>query len=133
MHEDGLHVGGEVLRVGLTGGIAAGKSVAARRLGQLGAAVVDHDVLARTVVDVGTPGLAALSLIVAALTSGLRAASMLGGLLALPLAVPLLIFGASFVERGGDTGALKLLAAVSLILVAAAPFAAGAAMRASRD
>ena len=60
MHEDGLHVGGEVLRVGLTGGIAAGKSVVARRLGHLGAAVIDHDTLARTVVDVGTPGLAAV-------------------------------------------------------------------------
>lgn len=60
MHEDGLRVGGGVLRVGLTGGIAAGKSVVARRLGQLGAAVIDHDVLARTVVDVGTPGLAAI-------------------------------------------------------------------------
>lgn len=60
MHEDGLHVGGGVLRVGLTGGIAAGKSVVARRLGHLGAAVIDHDVLARTVVDVGSPGLAAI-------------------------------------------------------------------------
>ncbi len=60
MHEDGLHVGGRVLRVGLTGGIAAGKSVVARRLARLGAAVVDHDVLARRVVDVGTPGLAAV-------------------------------------------------------------------------
>ncbi len=60
MHEDGLHVGGDILRVGLTGGIAAGKSVVARRLGQLGAAVIDHDVLARTVVDVGTPGLEAI-------------------------------------------------------------------------
>lgn len=60
MHEDGLHVGGEILRVGLTGGIAAGKSVVARRLAQLGASVIDHDVLARAVVDVGTPGLAAV-------------------------------------------------------------------------
>lgn len=48
------------LRVGLTGGIAAGKSVAARRLRELGAAVVDHDELARLVVDPGTPGLAAV-------------------------------------------------------------------------
>jgi dephospho-CoA kinase len=60
VHEDGPPVARGVLRVGLTGGIAAGKSVAARRLAQLGAAVVDHDVLARAVVDVGTPGLAAV-------------------------------------------------------------------------
>ncbi|SMF69955.1 heme exporter protein CcmB [Allosphingosinicella indica] len=81
----------------------------------------------------GTPGLAALSLIVAALTAGLRGSGALAGLLTLPLTVPLLIFGAGYVERGGDAGALKLLAAVSLLLVAAAPFAAGAAMRAARD
>lgn len=81
----------------------------------------------------GTPGLAALSLIVAALTAGLRGTGALAGLLTLPLAVPLLIFGAGYVERGGDAGALKLLAAVSLLLVAAALFAAGAAMRAARD
>jgi heme exporter protein B len=81
----------------------------------------------------GTPGLAALTLIVAALTAGLRGTSALAGLLMLPLAVPLLIFGAGLIEQGAGTGALKLLAAVSLLLVAAAPFAAGAAIRAGRD
>src|SRR3954466_13490346 len=75
----------------------------------------------------GTPGLAALSLIVAALTSGLRATAALAGLLMLPLAVPILIFGAGMVGPGADAGALKLLAAASLLLVAVAPFAAGAA------
>ena len=82
---------------------------------------------------VGTPGLAALGLGVAALTSGLRRAGALAGLLLLPLAVPLLVFGAGLVARGGDAGALPLLAAVSLLLVAGAPFAAGAAIRAARD
>jgi heme exporter protein B len=81
----------------------------------------------------GTPGLAALTLIVAALTAGLRASGALAGLLMLPLAVPLLIFGAGMVEPGGNAGALKLLAAASLLLVAIAPFAAGAAIRAARD
>jgi heme exporter protein B len=82
---------------------------------------------------IGTPGLAALTLMVAALTAGLRGTGALAGLLVLPLAVPILIFGAGLIEQGSDTGAVKLLAAVSLLLVAAAPFAAGAAMRASRD
>ncbi len=82
---------------------------------------------------IGTPGLAALTLTVSALTAGLRGAGTLAGLLMLPLAVPLLIFGAGLVEQGGDAGAAKLLAAVSLLLVAGAPFAAGAAIRASRD
>ncbi|HEX8533854.1 MAG TPA: heme exporter protein CcmB [Allosphingosinicella sp.] len=82
---------------------------------------------------IGTPGLAALTLMVAALTAGLRGTGALAGLLILPLAVPILIFGAGLIEQGSDTGAVKLLAAVSLLLVAAAPFAAGAAIRAARD
>ena len=82
---------------------------------------------------VGTPGLAALTLGVAALTAGLRRGGALAGLLMLPLAVPLLIFGAGLVEQGAGTGALKLLASVSLLLIAGTPFAAGAAIRAARD
>jgi heme exporter protein B len=82
---------------------------------------------------IGTPGLAALTLTVAALTAGLRGGGVLAGLILLPLAVPLLIFGAGYIEQGGESGALKLLAAVSILLVAAAPFAAGAAIRAARD
>jgi heme exporter protein B len=77
---------------------------------------------------VGTPGLAALGLAVAALTAGLRGASALIGLVMLPLALPLLIFGA-----GAGPGAIKLLAATSLLFVAGAPFAAGAALRAARS
>ncbi|GAA1734848.1 hypothetical protein GCM10009809_32590 [Isoptericola hypogeus] len=46
-----------MLRIGLTGGIAAGKSVVARRLAELGADVIDHDALAREVVAPGTVGL----------------------------------------------------------------------------
>ncbi len=49
-----------MLRVGLTGGIGAGKSTVARRLGELGAVLIDADVLAREVVEPGTVGLAAV-------------------------------------------------------------------------
>lgn len=80
----------------------------------------------------GTPGLAALTLIVAALTAGLRGTGALAGLLMLPVAVPILIFGAGLAADGNEGGALKLLAALSLFLVAVAPFAAGAAIRAAR-
>jgi len=45
---------------GLTGGIAAGKSVVSRRLAERGAAHVDADQLAREVVAPGTPGLEAI-------------------------------------------------------------------------
>jgi dephospho-CoA kinase len=48
------------VRVGLTGGVGAGKSTAARALADLGAVVVDADALAREVVATGTPGLAAV-------------------------------------------------------------------------
>ena len=47
-----------MLKIGLTGGIASGKSVAASRLRELGAVLVDADALAREVVEPGTPGLA---------------------------------------------------------------------------
>jgi dephospho-CoA kinase len=47
-----------MLRVGLTGGIGAGKSEVSKRLAALGAVVVDADQAARTVVEPGTPGLA---------------------------------------------------------------------------
>jgi dephospho-CoA kinase len=47
-----------VLRVGLTGGIGAGKSTVAGRLRELGAVVVDADVLARRAVEPGSEGLA---------------------------------------------------------------------------
>jgi heme exporter protein B len=73
---------------------------------------------------IGTPGLAALAVAIAAVTAGLPRAGALGGLLLLPLAIPLLIFGAA--------NALPLEAAVSLLLVAGAPFVTAAAIRASR-
>jgi len=49
-----------VLRIGLTGGIGAGKSTVARELERLGAVVIDADALAREVVAPGTAGLAAV-------------------------------------------------------------------------
>ncbi|MEO5808466.1 MAG: heme exporter protein CcmB [Sphingomicrobium sp.] len=94
---------------------------------------IDGAALARLLVAlaIGTPALAALAVAVAALTAGLPRAGALAGLLLLPLAVPLLIFGAaaSGVAAGG---ALQLEAAAALIMVAGAPFVAGAAIRAAR-
>jgi dephospho-CoA kinase len=50
-----------MLRVGLTGGIATGKSYVVRRLRDAGVPVVDADVLAREAVAAGTAGLAAVA------------------------------------------------------------------------
>lgn len=47
--------------IGLTGGIAAGKSTVANRLVEHGAVHIDADKLARNVVEPGTPALAAIS------------------------------------------------------------------------
>ena len=87
---------------------------------------MDGEALARAEIAlaIGTPGLASLAVAIAAVTSGLPRAGSLAGLLLLPLAVPLLIFGAA--------NALLLEAAVSLLLTAGAPFVAGAAIRAAR-
>jgi dephospho-CoA kinase len=49
-----------MLRIGLTGGIGAGKSAVSSTLAQCGAVIVDGDVIAREVVEPGTEGLKAL-------------------------------------------------------------------------
>src|SRR5438105_1890568 len=49
-----------MLRIGLTGGMGAGKSTVARMLIEQGAVLVDSDVIAREVVEPGTEGLSAL-------------------------------------------------------------------------
>jgi heme exporter protein B len=87
---------------------------------------MDGRTLVRTEIAlaIGTPGLAALAVAIAAVTAGLPRAGSLAALLLLPLAVPLLIFGAA--------NALLLEAAVSLLLTAGAPFVTGAAIRAGR-
>jgi heme exporter protein B len=87
---------------------------------------MDGASLARTelALAIGTPGLAALAVVIGAVTAGLPRAGSLAGLLLLPLAVPLLIFAVA--------NALLLEAAVSLLLTAGAPFVAGAAIRATR-
>lgn len=79
----------------------------------------------------GSVALAALAVAVAALTAGLPRAGSLSGLLLLPLAIPLLIFGAA-ASGDAESGALLLESAVALIIVAGAPFVAGAAIRAGR-
>ena len=95
---------------------------------------LDAEALRRCLIAlaIGTPALAALAVAVAALTDGLPRAGALAGLLLMPLAVPLVIFGAA-TTGDADSAALKLEAAVALLTVAGAPFVTGAAIRASRS
>ncbi len=81
---------------------------------------------------IGTPGLAALAVATGALVAGLRGGGAIAGLVMLPLAIPIVIFGAGALADGAGS-ALKLLGAVSLLLVAGAPFVAGAAIRIAQD
>ncbi len=80
----------------------------------------------------GTPGLAALGVTIAAITAGLRGGAALGGLLLVPLAVPVLIFGAGSLAPGSGDSGLALTAAASMVLLALAPFAGAAAIRSAR-
>jgi heme exporter protein B len=82
-------------------------------------------------IGIGSVALAALAVAVAALTAGLPRAGALAGLLLLPLAIPLLIFGAA-ASGDASSGALLLESAVALLILAGAPFVAGAAIRAGR-
>jgi len=73
----------------------------------------------------GTPALASLAVLAAALTAGLKGGGALAGLIVLPLALPVLIFGV-----GSDVaGAFRLLGAASLVTLAVGPFAAAAALK----
>ena len=81
----------------------------------------------------GTLTLSWLGAIGAGLTIGLRRGNVLLSLIVLPLAMPLLIFGAAATDRaisGTDVaGALYLLAALCVFTCTLAPFAATAALR----
>ncbi len=81
----------------------------------------------------GTPLLSLLGAVVAALTIGMRRSGILMALLALPLYVPVLVFGAGAVSaaaQGFDaSGALLMLAAGLLLALVLAPLAAAAALR----
>jgi heme exporter protein B len=73
-------------------------------------------------------GLSALAGIAAALTLGARGGGGLAALLVLPLAVPIIIFGAGPPDGSG----LLWLAAAVLVLLAAAPFAIAQSLLAAR-
>ncbi len=76
----------------------------------------------------GALGLAALGVLAAAVTLGARGGGGLVALLVVPLAIPLMLFG----SRPAEPGSVGLAIASALLLAAVTPFAAGAALRASR-
>jgi len=82
---------------------------------------------------VGTPGLALVGAVGAAVAVSLRRAGVLIAILVLPLSVPTVIFGVASVEAftaGRDPGPpLALLGALTLVFLVVAPLAAAAALR----
>ena len=82
---------------------------------------------------IATPTLSLIGGLAAALTLGARKSGALLALLALPLCVPTLIFGAGAIEAlatGGDFGAhIAILAALALVALATTPWAIAAALR----
>jgi heme exporter protein B len=81
----------------------------------------------------GTPLLSLLGAVVAALTVGIRRSGMLLAVLALPLYVPVLVFGAGAVAAAAEglpwLGAIYLLAAGLALSLVLAPLAAATALR----
>jgi len=82
----------------------------------------------------GTPALTMIGAIGAALTVSLRRGGLLMAVLVLPLSIPVLIFGVSAASAASGGGApFLMLVAISLFAIAAAPFAAAAALRNVRE
>jgi len=86
---------------------------------------------------IGTPVLALIGSIGAALTLGLRGGGVLISILVLPLYIPVLIFGAGAVDASilgsGGQGSLSLLGALLVLALVFAPWAASAALRISLE
>ncbi|GAB5378102.1 MAG: heme exporter protein CcmB [Acuticoccus sp.] len=82
---------------------------------------------------IGTPGLALIGAVGAAVAVSLRRAGVLIAVLVLPLSVPFVIFGVAAVEAGAagrdPLPALALLVAATLVALVVAPIAAAAALK----
>lgn len=81
----------------------------------------------------GTPALAAFGAIGAAVTVAIRRGGLIAPILIAPLSIPVLIFGTGSVSATQSNAALLFLAALSLMAVALAPFAAALAISSAED
>lgn len=85
----------------------------------------------------GTPALAALSLIAAALSVSLKRGGVIAPILVMPLAIPIVIFGVGAIDpvlgASQARSASLFLAAISLVFVTFSPFAAALALRLSSE
>lgn len=82
---------------------------------------------------VGTPALAAFGAVGAAVTVAIRRGGLIAPILIAPLSIPVLIFGTGSITASQSGAAMLFLAALSLMAVALAPFAAALAISSSED
>lgn len=96
---------------------------------------MDPHTLWRTILSLllGTPALAAFGAIGAAVTVAIRRGGLIAPILIAPLSIPVLIFGVGSVTASQSGAAMLFLAALSLMAVALAPFAAALAISSSED
>lgn len=81
----------------------------------------------------GTPALAAFGAVGAAVTVSIRRGGLIAPILIAPLSIPVLIFGTGSITATQSAAALLFLAALSLMAVALAPFAAALAISSGED
>lgn len=81
----------------------------------------------------GTPALAAFGAVGAAVTVSIRRGGLIAPILIAPLSIPVLIFGTGSITATQSDAALLFLAALSLMAVALAPFAAALAISSGED
>ena len=81
----------------------------------------------------GTPALAAFGAVGAAVTVSIKRGGLIAPILIAPLSIPVLIFGTGSITATQSSAALLFLAALSLMAVALAPFAAALAISSGED
>jgi heme exporter protein B len=96
---------------------------------------MDLDSFGRTMISLalGTPALAAFGAIGAAVTVSIRRGGLIAPILIAPLSIPVLIFGVGSITSPQSGAATLFLAALSLMAVALAPFAAALAISSAED
>lgn len=96
---------------------------------------MDGEALWRTMLSLllGTPALAAFGAVGAAVTVSIRRGGLIAPILIAPLSIPVLIFGTGSITATQSGAAVLFLAALSLMAVALAPFAAALAISSAED
>ena len=96
---------------------------------------MEGEALWRTILSLllGTPALAAFGAIGAAVTVSIRRGGLIAPILIAPLSIPVLIFGTGSITASQSSAAMLFLAALSLMAVALAPFAAALAISSAED